>query len=188
MSEKVLNQNSNGGVLSIHIKDGKIIRVRPMQIDPDELKPWKIVASNGKTYSPPKKVTANSYALTEKQRVYSADRILYPMKRVDFDPNGDRHPETRSKSKYVRIIWDEALDIVASEIKRIWKAIKRFFTGPKRQGKDIQEDSYTCSEFLSVVFKQHGIKIHPRKVDAMVFPVDIYESKQFEEVMRHIIE
>lgn len=74
------------------------------------------------------------------------------------------------------------------KIKRVIKTIKRFFNRQKRKGKDIQENAYTCSEFLSVVFKKHGIKIHPRKVDAMVFPIDIYESDQFEEVMRHVIE
>ena len=41
------------------------------------------------------------------------------MKRVDFDPNGERNPQNRGKSKYVRISWDEALDIIASEMKRI---------------------------------------------------------------------
>ena len=51
----------------------------------------------------------------------------------------------------------------------------------------MQEDAYTCSEFLSVVFKKQGIKIHPRKIDAMVFPIDIYDSDEFEEVMRHVI-
>lgn len=34
-------------------------------------------------------------------------------------PNGDRHPENRGKSPYVRISWDEALDIVSKEIKRV---------------------------------------------------------------------
>ena len=37
---------------------------------------------------------------------------------VDFDPNGERNPQNRGKSGYVRISWDEALDIVATEIKR----------------------------------------------------------------------
>ena len=55
----------------------------------------------------------------ERVRVYSEDRIKYPMKRIDFDPKGERHPENRGKSGYVRISWDEALDIVSSEMKRI---------------------------------------------------------------------
>ena len=40
------------------------------------------------------------------------------MKRVDFDANGRRNPQNRGKSQYVRISWDEALDMVANEIKR----------------------------------------------------------------------
>jgi trimethylamine-N-oxide reductase (cytochrome c) len=50
---------------------------------------------------------------------YTEDRILYPMKRVDFDYKGDRHPENRGKSGYERISWEEALEIVTSEMKRI---------------------------------------------------------------------
>ena len=41
------------------------------------------------------------------------------MKRKHFDPKGDRHPELRGKDEYVRISWDEALDLVAGEITRI---------------------------------------------------------------------
>ena len=41
------------------------------------------------------------------------------MKRVDFDPNGERNPQNRGKSGYVRISWEEALDLVAGEIKRL---------------------------------------------------------------------
>jgi len=41
------------------------------------------------------------------------------MKRVDFDPNGERNQQTRGISGYERISWDEALDIVSSEIMRV---------------------------------------------------------------------
>ena len=56
-----------------------------------------------------------------KKRIYSPNRILYPLKRVDWDPKGERNPQNRGKSGYVRISWDEALDIIVSEIKRIKK-------------------------------------------------------------------
>ena len=46
-------------------------------------------------------------------------RLLYPMKRVDWDPQGERHPENRGKSEFERISWDEALDIIAAECMRI---------------------------------------------------------------------
>ncbi|MDP2917840.1 MAG: molybdopterin-dependent oxidoreductase, partial [Dehalococcoidia bacterium] len=56
-----------------------------------------------------------------KKRVYSPNRIKYPLIRVDWDPEGERHPENRGRSKFRRISWDKAADIVASEIKRIHK-------------------------------------------------------------------
>ena len=60
--------------------------------------------------------------MTEKNRAYSYDRIRYPMIREDFveTPDGkNRRTENRGKSGYRRASWDEALDLVAREIKRV---------------------------------------------------------------------
>ena len=54
-----------------------------------------------------------------KKRVYSKNRVRYPLKRVDWDPNGERNTQNRGKSGYVRISWDEAAELVASELKRV---------------------------------------------------------------------
>jgi anaerobic selenocysteine-containing dehydrogenase len=70
---------------------------------------------------PKMKTLIPPFATGYKKRVYSPNRILYPLKRVDWDPNGERNPQNRGKSKYVRISWDEATEIIASEIKRIHK-------------------------------------------------------------------
>jgi len=51
--------------------------------------------------------------LAYKKRVYSPNRILYPLIREDWDPNGERNVENRGKSKYKRISWDEATTIIA---------------------------------------------------------------------------
>ncbi|MCC7200248.1 MAG: molybdopterin-dependent oxidoreductase, partial [Gammaproteobacteria bacterium] len=72
----------------------------------------------GKTFTPPRRTTLGAHGACQKSMLYSKNRILYPMKRVDFDPNGERNPQNRGKSEFVRISWDEALDIVSSEIKR----------------------------------------------------------------------
>ena len=42
-------------------------------------------------------------------------------KRVDFNPNGKRNQQNRGISGYKRISWEEALDIVSNEIKRVKK-------------------------------------------------------------------
>ncbi len=72
----------------------------------------------GLRLTPPRKTTLAPHGQNAKSIVYSPDRLLYPMKRVDFDPNGARNPQNRGKSGYVRISWDEALKIVSDEIKR----------------------------------------------------------------------
>ncbi|MDE2350715.1 MAG: molybdopterin-dependent oxidoreductase, partial [Alphaproteobacteria bacterium] len=109
---------TNCGPITVDVKDGRVMRVRPLVIEDGDLKPWTIKAG-GKSYSPPKKVTLAPYVHAERKRLYSEDRIRYPMKRVDFDPNGERNPQNRGKSGYVRISWDEALGIVSREIKRV---------------------------------------------------------------------
>ena len=109
---------TNGGPLFVYVKDGKIVRVTPIDLDDDDAEPWTINAK-GKKFTPPKRVTVTPYSIGWKSLVYSPDRILYPMKRVDFDPNGARNQQNRGISEYERISWDEALDIVVGEIMRV---------------------------------------------------------------------
>ena len=118
MAEKVFVNCGQGGVVNIHVKDGKVVRVRPLVFNESDPPTWKINA-RGKTFQPFRKVCLASYSLTERARLYSANRIKYPMVRVDFDPNGERNPQNRGKSQYRRISWDEALDLVSNEMKRI---------------------------------------------------------------------
>lgn len=106
----------------VDVKDGKIIRIRPMhydwKYDPKDMNPWKM-ESRGKIFEPSMKTLLPPYSIAYKNRVYSPARILHPMMRVDFDPNGNRNPQNRGISKYKRISWDKALDIIASEMNRI---------------------------------------------------------------------
>jgi len=111
---------SNAAV--VDVKNGRMIRIRPLRYDwkykPEEFRPWRIEA-RGQVFQPTMKSLLPPFSLAYKKRVYSPNRIKYPLKRVDWDPNGERHPENRGKSGYVRISWDEATDIIASEIKRV---------------------------------------------------------------------
>ena len=54
----------------------------------------------------------------QRMQIFSAERLKYPMKRKNWAPGGGKK-ELRGKDEWVRISWDEALNIVASEIKRI---------------------------------------------------------------------
>lgn len=108
---------TNGGPLAVHVKDGRIVRLTPIEFDAKDAPSWTIEA-RGKRFTPRRMATIASHALALKSAVYSEKRILHPMKRVDFDPDGERNPQNRGKSAYVRISWDEALDIVTKEILR----------------------------------------------------------------------
>lgn len=55
---------------------------------------------------------------SKRQQILGADRLKYPMKRKNWEPGGG-NKELRGKDEWVRISWEEALDIVASETQRI---------------------------------------------------------------------
>jgi molybdopterin guanine dinucleotide-containing S/N-oxide reductase-like protein len=118
------NFGDNSSMAAIDVKDGKITRIRPFHFDwkykPEEFRPWKMKA-RGKVFEPPMKSMLPPFGMAYKKRVHSPNRILYPLKRVDWNPKGERNPQNRGKSGYVRISWDEATDIIASEIKRVHK-------------------------------------------------------------------
>ena len=113
------------GDRAVDVKNGRIVRIRPIHYDEnldfEALNPWKIEA-RGKVFECPSKTVPPPAALAYKKRVYSPNRIKYPLKRVDWEPGGDPakiNPQNRGKSKFVRISWDEAATIIADEIKRV---------------------------------------------------------------------
>lgn len=77
-------------LLKVHVKDGVITRIETDD-GPD---PQIRACLRGRSY---------------RQRVYDPGRILYPLKRTG----------ERGEGRFERISWDEALDTVAGELKRI---------------------------------------------------------------------
>ncbi|WP_248737056.1 molybdopterin-dependent oxidoreductase [Neobacillus rhizosphaerae] len=55
---------------------------------------------------------------SQRHQVFNADRLKYPMKRKHWQPGGGKK-ELRGKDQWVRISWEEAIDHIASETKRI---------------------------------------------------------------------
>src|SRR4030066_2554844 len=113
-----------GGECAVDVKDGKAVRIRPFhydwKYDKKKFNAWKM-KRNGQTLEPLMKALPGTFSLAYKKRTYSSNRIKYPLIRVDWDPNGERNPQNRGKSKYRRISWDEATTIVANEVKRMHK-------------------------------------------------------------------
>ncbi|MFO1330090.1 MAG: molybdopterin-dependent oxidoreductase [Rubrivivax sp.] len=78
---------------NVVVKDGIVLRVEPPLDYPDD------------EYNPRGCMKGETYH----RRVYSPNRVKFPMKRVG----------ARGAGQWQRITWDEALDTIASEIKRI---------------------------------------------------------------------
>ncbi len=77
-------------ILNVHVKNGVVTR-----IESDLGKePQMRACARGRAY---------------RQRIYAPDRLTYPLKRVG----------PRGRGEFKRITWDEALDTVASELKRV---------------------------------------------------------------------
>lgn len=108
---------TNGGPLFVYVKNGRIQRVTPLELDDKDAPSWELHA-RGRVFKPKRRALVAPHALSLKSLVYSEKRIPQPMKRVDFDPDGERNPQNRGKSPFVPISWDEALTIVAKEINR----------------------------------------------------------------------
>jgi len=121
---KTVDGGTGGAVLPAF--EPEDIRIRPHHWDwkytVDELKPGKMVA-RGKTFNFTMKSLQSFYFACYKKRVYSPNRIMYPLKRVDWEPGGGDvsryNPQNRAKSKFKRVSWDYALNTVVSEIQRM---------------------------------------------------------------------
>ncbi|MEC4184648.1 molybdopterin-dependent oxidoreductase [Adlercreutzia sp. R21] len=80
-----------GCALNLHIRDGKLVRTSARDL-PDTS--YNRICSKG---------------LSHVEKVYSSERLQYPMRRVG----------ERGEGKFERISWDEAIDMIASTWKRI---------------------------------------------------------------------
>ena len=107
--------------VEVDYKNGRVIRIRPFRWNKKyDRKPWKMEAK-GKVFEASEKSLIPPFTLAYKNRINSPNRTMYPLKRVDWDPNGERNPQNRGVSKYKRISWDEATDLIAAEIRRVIK-------------------------------------------------------------------
>ena len=54
--------NTNGGPVFVFVKDGRTLRVTPVELDEDDAKPWTI-HSRGRSFTSPRKTTVTSQTL-----------------------------------------------------------------------------------------------------------------------------
>ena len=105
-----LTNGTTGGPVFVDVEDGRIVRLTPIELAEEDKGDWTIEA-RGRAFTSPRKTTLSPHAQAQRSMIYSPKRILTPLKRVDFDPHGERNIHNRGVSGYEPISWDEALDI-----------------------------------------------------------------------------
>ncbi len=87
------------GIIKAYVEAGRLTRVEPYEKDPAAPSP-----------------VIQAFA----DRVYSRDRVKYPMVREGFLKHGAKSDTSeRGKGKFVRVSWEKAFELVASELKRV---------------------------------------------------------------------
>lgn len=97
--------NCGGRCLNVAlVKDGVVIRQKTDDTHPDSPDfPQQRGCQRGRS---------------QRHHVFGVDRIKYPMKRKNWEPGGGKK-ELRGRDEWVRISWEEALDDIAGELKRV---------------------------------------------------------------------
>lgn len=91
-------------LIKAHVVDGVVTRVKTDDTHPDSADyPQQRGCPRGRS---------------QRLQVFGPDRLKYPMKRKNWEPGGGKK-ELRGKDEWVRISWEEALDAIASELKRV---------------------------------------------------------------------
>ena len=85
-----LTNLTTGGPVHVDVADGRIQRIVPLQLDETDAPSWTI-AARGRSFTPPRKTTLSPWTVGHRATIYSPNRILTPLKRVDFDPDGKRN-------------------------------------------------------------------------------------------------
>ena len=89
---------SHWGAFHMKVEDGRIVGIRPWEKDPHPDPVLEGVLDS----------------------VYSPTRIKYPMVRRAFLEHGPgSDPDARGDGDFVRVTWDQALDLVVKELKRV---------------------------------------------------------------------
>jgi len=115
--EKVFIACTFGGAVFVHTKKGRVTSIDPLTI-PEDVRQYSIEA-RGKVFKPPRKCLPDMWGHAYRRWVYDSNRVRYPLKRVGWEPGGTGSYDNRGLAEFIRISWDEALELVTKEMQRL---------------------------------------------------------------------
>ncbi|KOO05916.1 trimethylamine-N-oxide reductase TorA [Vibrio hepatarius] len=125
---------SHWGAFRAHVYAGKVQEIKPLESDSN---PTEML--NG-----------------IKGIIYSPSRVRYPMVRLDWLKKHKYSAETRGDNRFIRVTWDEALDLFYRELERIQKdygpwALHAGQTGWRQTGQ-----FHSCTSHMQRAVGMHG--------------------------------
>ncbi|NOH79474.1 trimethylamine-N-oxide reductase TorA [Vibrio sp. RE86] len=125
---------SHWGAFRAHIYAGKVQEIKPLESDTN---PTDMI--NG-----------------IKGIIYSPSRVRYPMVRLDWLKKHKYSAETRGDNRFIRVTWDEALDLFYRELERVQKdygpwALHAGQTGWRQTGQ-----FHSCTSHMQRAVNMHG--------------------------------
>ncbi|MEZ9059340.1 trimethylamine-N-oxide reductase TorA [Vibrio pelagius] len=128
---------SHWGAFRARVYAGKVQEIKPLEIDNHPTEMLKGI----------------------KGIIYSPSRVRYPMVRLDWLKKHKYSADTRGNNRFIRVTWDEALDLVYRELERVQKdygpwALHTGQTGWRQTGQ-----FHSCTNHMQRAMALHGYSV-----------------------------
>ncbi|MFA0070018.1 molybdopterin-dependent oxidoreductase, partial [Vibrio breoganii] len=128
---------SHWGAFRARVYAGKVQEIKPLEIDQHPTEMLKGI----------------------KGIIYSPSRVRYPMVRLDWLKKHKYSADTRGNNRFIRVTWDEALDLVYRELERVQKdygpwALHTGQTGWRQTGQ-----FHSCTNHMQRAMALHGYSV-----------------------------
>ncbi|MDF2152455.1 trimethylamine-N-oxide reductase TorA [Vibrio sp. CAU 1672] len=125
---------SHWGAFRAHIYAGKVQEIKPLELDKN---PTEML--NG-----------------IKGIIYSPSRVRYPMVRLDWLKKHKYSAETRGNNRFIRVTWDEALDLFYRELERVQKEYGPWALHAGQTGWNQTGSFNNCTAHMQRAVGMHG--------------------------------
>uniref|UniRef100_UPI0004A36679 trimethylamine-N-oxide reductase TorA n=5 Tax=Vibrio parahaemolyticus TaxID=670 RepID=UPI0004A36679 len=123
-----------GGAPRPHIYAGKVQEIKPLELDKN---PTEML--NG-----------------IKGIIYSPSRVRYPMVRLDWLKKHKYSADTRGNNRFIRVTWDEALDLFYRELERVQKEYGPWALHAGQTGWNQTGSFNNCTAHMQRAVGMHG--------------------------------
>ncbi|WP_390249707.1 trimethylamine-N-oxide reductase TorA [Vibrio parahaemolyticus] len=125
---------SHWGAFRAHIYAGKVQEIKPLELDKN---PTEML--NG-----------------IKGIIYSPSRVRYPMVRLDWLKKHKYSADTRGNNRFIRVPWDEALDLFYRELERVQKEYGPWALHAGQTGWNQTGSFNNCTAHMQRAVGMHG--------------------------------